>query len=409
MFDKYNVYLHIEKSWIKELMVLYLKFLEQNLSSKRTIKEHLVEAKTVFKLMDNHLLISSQLDYEWLNRTFENITITKAKRSIISFLIQNKVIKLPSEEKKYINKFKNMVDCCDEPFQKAITLYYSEKLDARKLQVERNARNPIAFGTIEENIRILVRLINWLKENYPMIKSWIDIQEEHISSFLLTLTPNNRECMRKDLYVFFKVAKRKRCIFTIPMVNYKSRELPRVNYVLSFDEQRKLAHQIVNEGILFPYEALLTLLAYYHALSSRDIGKIKLQDIDIDNKKILLNNRRPAYLMEIELLILQEYLKMRKSFPNSHDKEYLFIRRKRSGIYDDINVNKEFICKCVKNFSGFTPQTLRITCLTAMANLNGPQFLIEAYGISQTHAGRFGKYEDYLLEEELKEEIQMNP
>ncbi|MDD3225440.1 MAG: hypothetical protein PHX70_12225 [Clostridium sp.] len=53
--------------------------------------------------------------------------------------------------------------------------------------------------------------------------------------------------MRKDSYVFFKLAS----IFSIPMVNYKARELPRVNYVLSFDEQRKLAHQILNEGMLF--------------------------------------------------------------------------------------------------------------------------------------------------------------
>ena len=46
---------------------------------------------------------------------------------------------------------------------------------------------------------------------------------------------------------------------------------------------------------------------------------------------------------------------------------------------------------------------MRITCLTAMSELYGPQFLREAYGISQTHASRFGKYEDYLLEETIND------
>jgi len=78
-------------------------------------------------------------------------------------------------------------------------------------------------------------------------------------------------------------------------------------------------------------------------------------------------------------------------------------RRKRSGIYDDVSIDTNFLCKRIKKFCGFTAQTLRITCLTAMAAYNGPQFLRETYGISQTHAGRFGKYEDYLLEETLKE------
>ena len=45
----------------------------------------------------------------------------------------------------------------------------------------------------------------------------------------------------------------------------------------------------------------------------------------------------------------------------------------------------------------------QILCLQEMAALNGPNFLREAYGISGTHAGRYGSYEDYLVEEELED------
>lgn len=38
-----------------------------------------------------------------------------------------------------------------------------------------------------------------------------------------------------------------------------------------------------------------------------------------------------------------------------------------------------------------------------MATLNGPNILREAYGVSATHAGRFGSYEEYLVEEALKD------
>jgi len=38
-----------------------------------------------------------------------------------------------------------------------------------------------------------------------------------------------------------------------------------------------------------------------------------------------------------------------------------------------------------------------------MAALNGPNFLREAYDISGTQAGRYGSYEEYLVEEALED------
>jgi len=84
---------------------------------------------------------------------------------------------------------------------------------------------------------------------------------------------------------------------------------------------------------------------------------------------------------------------------NSH----LFIRKNRGDYLPDQAVTKTFITKSVQSFSGFGPQTLRISCLQELAALNGPIFLREAYGISATHAGRYGSYEEYLVEEALKD------
>jgi hypothetical protein len=82
---------------------------------------------------------------------------------------------------------------------------------------------------------------------------------------------------------------------------------------------------------------------------------------------------------------------------------HLFIKRNRGDYFPDKAVTKTFVTKTVQSFCGFGPQTLRITCLQEMAALNGPNFLREAYGISATHAGRYGSYEEYLVEEALKD------
>ena len=108
-----------------------------------------------------------------------------------------------------------------------------------------------------------------------------------------------------------------------------------------------------------------------------------------------------VYLDKIDMLLLKEYVLLRDNFPNNEGRKYLFIQRKRTVYYDEA-IGIHFVRAKVYSVCGFNPQTLRITCLMAMSNLYGPQFLREAYGVSQTHASRFGKYEDYLLEETLK-------
>ena len=109
------------------------------------------------------------------------------------------------------------------------------------------------------------------------------------------------------------------------------------------------------------------------------------------------------YLTSSDMIILKEYLNLRESLPNCQGRNYLFIQSRRGSAYRDTPVGPPYISNLVKRFSGFNPQTLRITCLTAMSELYGPQFLREAYGISQTHASRFGKCEDYLLEESIND------
>jgi hypothetical protein len=47
---------------------------------------------------------------------------------------------------------------------------------------------------------------------------------------------------------------------------------------------------------------------------------------------------------------------------------------------------------------------LRITCFAALSARYGPQYLIEAFGLSLTQASRYGNMQAFLLEEEVKQQ-----
>lgn len=385
------------------LLKEYKDFLIAHQKEQKSVRKHLMNASVIF--MDMEEVLPHELTFYWLEAAFQKHGTSIAKRSMKGFLLGKGLIEEPDEEYRYRKIFDNYLKDCPMGFRKCVAWYYDEKFSQRKKQISNNARNPIKVKTIDGDVCFLSRMIKWMTVNYPDSKSWRDVSEEMVNRFLLSLTPAHRECMRKDLYQFFKFAVRKRSIFVIPMTDYKTREVARVNYVLTFKEQSRLAHKIQLEGLSFPYEALLTSLVFYHALPPRYICSILLYDVDIERKIIHMQDIPNVYLTTIDMLLLKEYLMLRNNFPNNQDRKYLFIQRRYTVYYDEA-IGVHFIRKKVRSFSGFNPQTLRITCLTAMSNLYGPQFLREAYGISQTHSSRFGKYEDYLLDETINEFLQ---
>lgn len=80
-------------------------------------------------------------------------------------------------------------------------------------------------------------MVRWITENHEEVKHWTDFTETIVNQYLLSLPASSRECSRKDLYQFFKFAKRKRCLFTIPMTDYKTREVSRICETLTHDAQ----------------------------------------------------------------------------------------------------------------------------------------------------------------------------
>jgi hypothetical protein len=63
-----------------------------------------------------------------------------------------------------------------------------------------------------------------------------------------------------------------------------------------------------------------------------------------------------------------------------------------------------YVTRIVHTFAGASPRCLPMTCFSALAVRYGPQYLVEAFGLSLPQAARYGKLEEYLLEEEVKQQ-----
>ena len=387
----------VEKIWVIALLEEYQEFLKDYHVDQKEVYHHLKWSSDTFVAMEK--MFPHELTYEWLDA---RTGMKASKKSLRGFLLEEGIIKRPDPSVAARKECERLIQKCPPGFQKCLRWNCEEKFRLRERQVQNNATEPINTKTIVSDVMSLVRMVLWITENYNHVKSWAEIQEEVTLAYLMTLKPSGRECFRKDLYQFYKFALRKRCLFSIPMTDYKARELPRVADTLTVEQQAVVLNKVRTDGKDMPYEAALTLLCAFHAVKSSDIRAIKVEDVDLNARRIRMTSVPDVYLNDEETEILQRYMDIRITFPAAKKRSYLLIQRKR-GCYEDQPIDKGFLNRCVKSFTGHTAKVLRITCLVEMANLFGPQFLREAYGVSDTHAGRFGKYEDYLLDSTVNE------
>lgn len=126
-------------------------------------------------------------------------------------------------------------------------------------------------------------------------------------------------------------------------------------------------------------------------------------NLNLDDN-LIPNTGSPVYLSNDELVLINEYLKQRSNIKNVKNKPYLIVSSSSSEVYQDRPIKAHFIARKVKALCGFTPKSLRITCFNTIASHFGPQLLVEGFGLSLTQASRYGKLEDYLIEEQIQSE-----
>ncbi|MBG9656890.1 hypothetical protein ABE24_19310, partial [Cytobacillus firmus] len=363
---------NFNRTWSSELFKGYVLYLIELGIGVETIRKHSSKALKVFQKAEAELIRPSNFSELWLVSTLEKINNTKGlKPSLFGFLIKEGYLKLNADED-IISNIKQLLEKVSRSYKRLLDIYFNERMELRNRQVKFNARNPLSLLTVKTDLEVFTRLVRWFETNCKHVESWDTVQQEDIHQYLLTLTPKHREIVRKDLLVLFKLAKRKRLITHIPILDIKSRELPPSIEPLSFDEQVSVANKIKSHIYEHPLECLLTSLCFYHGLSSAHIRNIKISDVKVELRAIYINERPPVYLSDYELILMNEYVKQRAQFKNAKNKQHLIISLSSTEVYQDRSVNNSFIARKVKAFCGFTPKSLRITCFNTIASNYGP-------------------------------------
>ncbi|MED1636267.1 site-specific integrase [Bacillus thuringiensis] len=391
------------KKWSANLFLKYIQYLLKLEMRYDTMCKLTRGARKVFCIAEKEFLVPNQITEEWIWNCIEKVNAKVIKRSLITFLEKERLLKIDND-KPLIDSIGRLVESVPKEFRRLLEVYVNEKMQYRNRQIKLNARNELKILTIKADVESFTRCVKFIVEFKPHIFSWEMIQQDDIYDFLLALTPKNREVVRKSLLVLFKLAKRKNFVTHVPILDIKSRELPPTNIPLTMDEQKKVEKAIQLNMFQCPGDSLLASLCFYHGLGSSEIKCIKISDIDIDKKKINLKNRPPAYLLKDELRMLSSYLSERRGIKNVINKPYLFVSVSSGEIYRNNPVSTRFIRERVKNITDFSPKTLRITCFNIIAANFGPQLLVEGFGLSITQASRYGKLEDYLIEELIEEQ-----
>lgn len=390
------------RTWSATIFKKYVLYLKELDIGVETIRKHTSKVRRILQTAEKELLGPSDINERWLVSTLEKTPNSKGvKSSLNSFLIKIGYLSINTDEGILIS-IRKILNQVPKGFIRLLEIYFNERMELRNRQIKFNARNPTSLLTVKADIEIFARLVRWFQTNCKHIESWDTVQQEDIHEFLLTLTPKHREVARKNLLVLFKLAKRKRLITHIPILDITSRELPPTIEPLTFDEQVKVAKLIKSRLYEQPLECLLTTLCLYHGLSSLHIKNIKTSDVKVEMKAIFFHDRPPVYLSDDELVLINEYVKQRNNIRNAKNKVYLILSSSLSEVYQDRPINNPFISRKVKAFCSFTPKSLRITCFNMIASNFGPQLLVEGFGLSLTQASRYGKLEDYLIEEQIK-------
>jgi hypothetical protein len=106
-----------------------------------------------------------------------------------------------------------------QEYRRLVEVYFNERMERRKRQIELNAKKPLSLRTLEGDLGTHTRIIRWLREHLPELTGWNMVQEEHILTYLLTLPLRDREVVRKDLYAFFRLARQRKLVTHVPVAN----------------------------------------------------------------------------------------------------------------------------------------------------------------------------------------------
>ncbi|MFJ7950126.1 hypothetical protein ACIQZG_01220 [Lysinibacillus sp. NPDC096418] len=308
--------------------------------------------------------------------------------------------RVKDEKQLIIQKIKQINKSFQKPLLKIIE-YENEKMGNF---YRKNSTHTKKWISVESSIIQVIRFYGWLMERYSL-SSWAEVEEDMVNKYLLEFDFVNGQNKKRTLYNFFAYMKKHGFIFTVPIEQFVARDDMIEVKPLSITQHKEIFRSIEYGDEDLVTERFITSLIYFHGLTSAQIRSIELENIFLEKKYITIENRPPAYLSEIDLLLLEKALKIRESSLKRKQSKKLFPSYKS---LKDVSISNILICKKVKSITGFTPKYLRIAAFQYCAARFGPQFLNECFGLSLTQSARYGRIGEELVGLQVNEEIKTN-
>lgn len=190
------------KMWARELFKRLAAFLERHQIALETRAKMLAKAAIIFQEADSSFGWLEEMHEEWLEEMIEKVGKSLATSYFSIFLVEEQIIVPDTKEEKLLKGLRARIEQTPQAYRRAMEIFLNERIARRERQNEQHASHPLAVKTIVSDFEVLSRLVRWLGATLPDLTGWEMVQEEHIHAFLLTLTPKNREPVRKDLHMF---------------------------------------------------------------------------------------------------------------------------------------------------------------------------------------------------------------
>ncbi|AZB43798.1 hypothetical protein CEF21_16615 [Bacillus sp. FJAT-42376] len=360
-----------------------------------------LDLEAILESPDYTLLIEFKFSEEWRNIFLnefkgEGITVFLAFLERIGLLSP-----LQSNPKEKILK---KIYTVNQNFQKPLIKMLEKELASKELLEKKNAVIRKKMSTIIDKIDMMISFYNWLANN-ETAHNWAEVSERMVNTYLLQTPQRSRDIKKRALYNFFQFAKKQRFIFANPIENFIARDRMIEVRPLTKQDHSEIYRKLTTESDQLFVEKLISSLIYFHALQTKNIMEIKIEDIKLASKSIYLNGRPPVFLSTVEMLLLHLTLDERLRRLNGKNSIYLFCSHKS---IKDVSIKKGTINQYVKSILGLPPKSLRIAALQFCASNFGAEYLHDCFGLSITQASRYANIGEVLMDDIINDEINNN-
>lgn len=380
----------------------FINFVEKYIPPQYFVDSGAITKNDNLKVITDTDMYQFNLSENWIEVFNEKFSSNK-KRYFLEFLIQIGILSINNRDN-FRDKIISKIESLPLKFQKPLHSYLLKEENEIENYKKKNATKDKKWLSVNNKFGEIVNLGKWMVEEHQ-INSWAEVTDKEINIYLLRFPEKSRVIRKRNFYNFFEFAEKKRWIFNNPIENFVARDFNIEKKPLSKKEHAQIYNSILKYKTDYFIEVFTTSLVYFHALTSKQLISIELNDIDPFSKSISIPKRPRVYLSELEFSLLSQLLISREEKLKGRKNKYLYCS------YSSISeksMDSNMINKQVKKITGMTAKDLRIASLQFCAEEFGVEYLNQCLGMSLTQSSRYGDIQDYYIDEIIADSMDFN-